>query len=496
MPASFKGETGKAHERRLATGWYDKYAPADKNGIDIGCQNDPIHPHFDKWDYIFGNGDATLMEGVEGNTYHTVYCSHVLEHIKDTQLAIKNWFRILAPGGCLTIVVPHRDLYEGRVCLPSIWNLDHKWFWLPAKEEKDTKSLLKEVQQALPHTAFIVDFQLMKEGWFAPAHGQHPPGEYSISITIRKGPPKVVVLGDSMLNKHYYGTPTRLAHEAPVPVISNVVESFSLGGAGSMASCCAKLWMETTLVSAVGFDENGKLLDQECGYSDFNYLQARLYACQGRTATRSRIYAYGGAVPQCVARMDEEMSSHVPMSRKGDMYGEISIMIQEADCCVVVDHGKGFVNERLMECVKDNATGPVFIDTRRTTPPLYKANTILVGSIKELPPWVWRDRLGLAPLDGQFIIEKKGEDGSVLHTASGHHVQPPFPGLAVNTLGAGDQYLAAVVYGTMAAWPFRRSVALGAVAASIRCCHPEAVEATTQSLLEKWTETDEFSSSH
>ncbi len=44
------GETRKAHARRLKEGWYEKYAPSDKSGIDIGCQYDPLNETFRRYD--------------------------------------------------------------------------------------------------------------------------------------------------------------------------------------------------------------------------------------------------------------------------------------------------------------------------------------------------------------------------------------------------------------------------------------------------------------
>src|SRR5690348_12304237 len=92
------GETYKAHERRLRTGWYDKYAPPGLPGIDIGPDRDPLNHTFRRWTYE-GDGDGTYMAGVPDDTYQTVYASHVLEHIKDVHTALKNWYRITKPGG-------------------------------------------------------------------------------------------------------------------------------------------------------------------------------------------------------------------------------------------------------------------------------------------------------------------------------------------------------------------------------------------------------------
>lgn len=180
------GETYKSHNRRLAEGWFDKYAPAHMSGIDLGCQKDPLNHTFRRWDVIFGDPDATFMEGVPDNQFQTVYASHLLEHLDDPVTAIKNWYRILRPTGYLIVCVPHRDLYEKKVSLPSNWNQEHKWFWLPETyEPPHTQSLKAIILQAAP-TANIVSLKVLREGWIPLPPNKHSTGEYSIEAIILK----------------------------------------------------------------------------------------------------------------------------------------------------------------------------------------------------------------------------------------------------------------------------------------------------------------------
>ena len=179
-------EVIKARKRRLAEGWFEKYCPENKCGIDIGCGDDPVNETFRRWDQKFGDGDATFMKGVSDNKFWTVHASHVLEHLHDPVTGIKNWFRILHPGGHLIICVPHRDLYEKKKTLPSQWNFDHKAFWLPESEESpDTRSLKGSILQAIPN-ANIVSLIVLNEGWVPKPQNEHSCGEYSIEAIIKK----------------------------------------------------------------------------------------------------------------------------------------------------------------------------------------------------------------------------------------------------------------------------------------------------------------------
>jgi predicted SAM-dependent methyltransferase len=180
-------ETYKARDRRLRTGWFEKYAPIDQLGIDIGCGDDPLHQTFIRWDAGLGSGDAALMAGVPDELYHTVYSSHVLEHVENYPVALRNWWRITAPEGHLIVVVPHRDLYEKKLQPPSIWNGDHKWFWLPDQDKPPRTLSLRRVLADILPTANLVSFEVLQDGWEDVGADVHATGEYSIEAILKKG---------------------------------------------------------------------------------------------------------------------------------------------------------------------------------------------------------------------------------------------------------------------------------------------------------------------
>jgi SAM-dependent methyltransferase len=184
-----RGETSKVRARRLATGWFDKYMPENaESGLDVGCQHDRIHetPNWRPWDVIFGDGDATYLEGVPDGSISHLYASHVLEHLKDPITAVRNWWRVLKPNGLMCVSVPSRDHYERKKELPSVWNIEHAFFYVENDDEPPcTKGLRATIARAIPD-AEEVFFELDIEGWYPPAKGQHSPGNYSLTIVLRK----------------------------------------------------------------------------------------------------------------------------------------------------------------------------------------------------------------------------------------------------------------------------------------------------------------------
>ncbi len=187
MSEPHKGETGKAYDRRMREGFFDRYIQGD--GIDIGCGNDPILLSCARWDKE--QGDATLMDGVPDNRFDWVYASHVLEHLHEPELALLNWLRILKPGGHLIVVVPSRRLYEKSNTLPSRWNGDHKTYWEPCSSGTNPWThglmvMMKCVMGSVNLNHSFRSLRLLNDGYEAHGPTDHPSGEYSIELIIQK----------------------------------------------------------------------------------------------------------------------------------------------------------------------------------------------------------------------------------------------------------------------------------------------------------------------
>ena len=92
-------------------------------GIDIGCGPDPVTPDCRAFD--LADGDANCITKYVHEEYDFVYSSHCLEHMRDPEAALREWWSLVKPGGWLFLVVPDEDLYE-QGGFPSRFNRDHK----------------------------------------------------------------------------------------------------------------------------------------------------------------------------------------------------------------------------------------------------------------------------------------------------------------------------------------------------------------------------------
>lgn len=123
------GGTSLAQPRRAASRLFTERVMVGR-AIDIGCGPDPITDvgfpllrDVRQWDLV--DGDATLMQGVENESFDLVYSSHCLEHIANPFTAVFRWWELVTPGGYLVIVVPDEETYE-RFEWPPRRNGDHK----------------------------------------------------------------------------------------------------------------------------------------------------------------------------------------------------------------------------------------------------------------------------------------------------------------------------------------------------------------------------------
>jgi SAM-dependent methyltransferase len=183
-------EASKARKRYQRDGLVDKYFSSDKRIMDIGCGGDIIFPHAKGWD--LKEGDAQKVEGLPDSTFDVVFSSHCLEHLADPVEAIKNWWRILKPGGYLIVIVPDEDCYEQGV-FPSQWNNDHKFTYTISKDTSwcDRSINLADLLLELPHHK-VWSLKIVDEGYDYTKTGVDQslgPAEVGIEMIVQKMTP-------------------------------------------------------------------------------------------------------------------------------------------------------------------------------------------------------------------------------------------------------------------------------------------------------------------
>ena len=157
---------------------------------------------------------------------------------------------------------------------------------------------------------------------------------------------KVLVIGDIMMDRYYYGDVKKFASDAPVPVAKIVKRKSSLGAAANIANNLANLGCNTSIAGFVGDDHNFEILSEQLYKSGID--QDGLIATDWPTTTKIRIMS--GHVQ--MFRMDFEDLA----PRTEDQFDALKSFVKQRlneslDAIVLADYEKGVCTERFCASV-------------------------------------------------------------------------------------------------------------------------------------------------
>jgi len=154
--------------------------------------------------------------------------------------------------------------------------------------------------------------------------------------------PRVLVLGDVMLDEFIWGRVVRISPEAPVPVVEVTGQSFHLGGAGNVAANVRALGGGAVLVGVVGRDAAAERVSEAVRDAG---VVPQLVSDGGRpTTVKTRIVAHS----QQVVRADREDAGDVTGKMEEALFEALRREMPSADALVVSDYQKGVVTASLL----------------------------------------------------------------------------------------------------------------------------------------------------
>lgn len=281
---------------------------------------------------------------------------------------------------------------------------------------------------------------------------------------------RVLVVGDVMLDRYWFGDVERISPEAPVPVVRIARTEERPGGAANVARNITALGAHADLISATGDDEPADAL-------------ARMLAAERVTASFLRDATLTTTVKlrvlgrqQQLLRIDFERPP--PRELLAAKLADFDALLGPADAVVLSDYGKGGLAHIATMIARARAAGkPVLVDPKGDDWGEYRGASVVTPNRGELAQVAgrWRDEADLArrarhlmkELDLGALLVTRAEEGMTLFSDKGAQSIPAQAREVFDVSGAGDTVIATLGALLAAGAPLEQAVVIANLAAGI-----------------------------
>ena len=232
---------------------------------------------------------------------------------------------------------------------------------------------------------------------------------------------KVLLIGDACTDVYQYGVIERLSPEAPVPVFRSTRAITMPGMAGNVNRNLTELGLEVIMI-------------------------------HGSSSTKTRLIDERSR--QHVVRIDDDIVENSLQSVDLDKYDYI-------DAIVFSDYNKGFVTYELVEDIRKKYSGPVFIDTKKSDLNRFNGCYVKINETE----------YGKSKSINNQLIVTLGDRGAMWKQNQQEQYYAGEPAEIVDVCGAGDTFLAALVYEYLMTNSIEQAIKFANKAAAITVQH-------------------------
>ena len=201
---------------------------------------------------------------------------------------------------------------------------------------------------------------------------------------------RILVVGDAMLDQYWIGKVERISPEAPVPVLQKESEDNRLGGAANVALNLRSLGVKTTLLSVLGLDDAGAILNELLEKHQINLI--KIDSPTLKTTVKLRIMSRA----QQIIRIDSENRPQI--KELVEMSKQFSDLVRDHDAVIFSDYNKGSL-ENISDMIKvaRGANIPILVDPKRNNWSVYSNASVITPNLNELAQVIgkWSDEVDL-----------------------------------------------------------------------------------------------------
>lgn len=281
----------------------------------------------------------------------------------------------------------------------------------------------------------------------------------------------ILVIGDVMMDRYWFGDVNRISPEAPVPVLKVTQVDERPGGAANVARNIGALGAQASLLSVVGTDQAGTALENLLNGCD--NLATRLHRDPSiSTIIKLRALAHH----QQLLRVDfETPPSHEVLHA---VLEDFRTQLPLANVVILSDYGKGgLIHIAEMIRMTRAAGKPVLVDPKGDDYQRYRGATLLTPNRSELRAVAgsWKDEAELgakaqklrAELELDALLVTRSEEGMSLYRDNETLHEPAQTREVFDVSGAGDTVIATLAVMLAAGSPLPDAMRIANRAAGI-----------------------------
>lgn len=294
--------------------------------------------------------------------------------------------------------------------------------------------------------------------------------------------PKVLVIGDLILDEYIEGEIERISREAPVPVVIEQIRHYRPGGAANTLYNLAALGSQAIAIGVIGSDDSGLELTQLLVDAGIE-TQGIVTAQEVPTTTKTRISAQSRqSVMQQVLRLDRLPNQPLKPSSQEHLIQKIDQYLPDVHLIVLSDYGNGVITPGLVEHVRQAAqkyAKPWIVDSQEDLKLFHGASLLTPNKPEAENNLGYRinteEDLKLAgpkllkATGAKALLITRGDEGMSLFDGDGsqHDVSALNRADVFDVTGAGDTVVATLAHAFASGCTLKDAMYLANLAASI-----------------------------